>query len=130
MDKSSIKTLGVVFIETALIVMGSYHVNDCPAQSMLPIYLIFAGISVYLSSYLPSLLQVPLAWAGYVWVNSVSFLNQEDPANYCYQPLYLTAYWVNKIHLFYVVYPVIMSFFLATMIVYKFLIPNNSHMIG
>lgn len=118
-----------VLTNIVLITIGSMYFQDCPAQNLLPIYLIVCAI---LNLLLPpgasrkdvksdlgrlffSLLKVPWTLAGYVWLSTTP-VNHDDPQNenYCYQPVYLTALWLNRVAIFFLLfYTIVFIMFLC-----------------
>lgn len=105
-----------VLTNMVLITVGASYCQDCPAQNLLPIYLMVSGI---LNLLLPpgvsrkelsgdlgrlffSLVKVPWTIAGYVWLSTMTSINHDDPLNenYCYQPVYWTALLLNGIAIF------------------------------
>lgn len=120
-----------VLTNMVLITVGAMYFHDCPAQNLLPIYLIVSGI---LNLLLPpgasrkdelkgdlgrlffSLLKIPWTIAGYVWLSINQPINHQEPEdeNYCYQPVYLTALWLNRIAIFFIVfYTILFVMFLS-----------------
>ncbi|KAH3692269.1 transmembrane protein 272-like isoform X3 [Dreissena polymorpha] len=114
----------VLAIPITMIVMGAIHKNDCPAERMIPIYLIVGG-SFGIIKNLSSLLQRCMnkddedrdeknaktnpfdatlnlflfAWfiAGNVWIYRTHDEWSKDPthANYCEPSLYWFAFWLT-----------------------------------
>lgn len=110
-----------VMIAVVSISIGSVYFRDCPAQYLIPYYLIISGASTLLLLFLaslpcgydsdppqPSLLMVvsqglivlfKIAFfiAGNVWIYSIYYPNyiNHDAVNYCHQVLYLYAFWVT-----------------------------------
>ncbi|CAH3021083.1 unnamed protein product, partial [Porites evermanni] len=107
-------------LQIAMIVMGAKYKDDCPAENMIPIYLIVAGSAGLFSiccaggvrctsqeddqqtvNPLSGLIQLFLfAWfiAGNVWIYSNYEPNYTDPSSpdFCNKTLYLFAFWVTN----------------------------------
>ncbi|XP_078525465.1 transmembrane protein 272-like isoform X1 [Lissotriton helveticus] len=104
----------------ASISVGSVYFHDCPAQYLIPYYLIISGVSgllLLIPSILPcrnrevssdlinafhlifGLFQLAFFIAGNVWIYSIYAPNYADPtaANYCRKGLYLYAFWITTL---------------------------------
>lgn len=104
----------------ANISVGSVYFHNCPAQYLIPYYLIISGVAsllLLISSILPcgnreepsilihvfrsifGLFQLSFFIAGNVWVYSIYAPNYTDPtaANYCHKGLYLYAFWITTL---------------------------------
>ncbi|XP_078527412.1 transmembrane protein 272-like [Lissotriton helveticus] len=104
----------------ASITVGSVYFHDCPAQYLIPYYLIISGVSsllLLIPSILPcrnreepsilvnvfhsifGLFQLAFFIAGNVWIYSIYAPNYTDPtaANYCHKGLYLYAFWITTL---------------------------------
>ena len=108
-----------VLTNIILIFVGFNYLMDCPAEILIPVYLMAAGILNLLlppganrnemyrdpSRLFLGLAKAALTLTGYIWIAS-PVINHQDPlsAGYCYRPLYLTALWLNRINLFFFAY--------------------------
>ncbi|XP_078526253.1 transmembrane protein 272-like [Lissotriton helveticus] len=104
----------------ASITVGSVFFHDCPAQYLIPYYLIISGVASFLlliPSILPcrnreepsilinafhsifGLFQLAFFIAGNVWIYSIYAPNYTDrtAANYCHKRLYLYAFWITTL---------------------------------
>lgn len=109
-----------VLTNLVLLTIGVTYWSDCPAEHMLPIYLIVAALlnlllppgvnrgQIYGDLGRPIFSLLKLAWtlAGRVWLRGLTSMNDDDPKNenYCYRPVYLTAQWLNSIAIGFVLY--------------------------
>ncbi|XP_078527552.1 transmembrane protein 272-like [Lissotriton helveticus] len=110
-----------VMVAVASITMGSVYFRDCPAQYLIPYYLIISGASSVLLLFLASLpcgynsdppeasvlmvasqgllvlFKIAFFIAGNVWIYSIYSPNYTNhaAANYCHKVLYLYAFWVT-----------------------------------
>ncbi|XP_075251027.1 uncharacterized protein LOC142343190 [Convolutriloba macropyga] len=117
-------------VPIAMITVGSLRVNDCPAESQIPIFLIVAGLVLVLKNTLSLVQQVKryrqdnaeeqtkkhpgegiidaflLIWfiAGNIWVyREYNDVNYDDPLskNYCDKLVYLFAFWsITTVYIF------------------------------
>lgn len=104
----------------ASISVGSVYFNDCPAQYLIPYYLIISGVAgllLLIPSLLPcgnreepsilihafqsilGLFQTAFFIAGNVWIYSIYAPNYTDTkaSNYCHKGLYLYAFWITTL---------------------------------
>ncbi|XP_038056533.1 transmembrane protein 272-like [Patiria miniata] len=123
----------ILIVPIAMVVMGAVHIDDCPVQRLIPIFLIVSG-SVYIvktildlavryrrrkeggaaeSSYLRensvsrlfACILLVFFILGNVWVYA-NFRPDDDPTSprYCYPPLYYFAFWIITLaYIFFIV---------------------------
>ncbi|XP_078524725.1 transmembrane protein 272-like isoform X2 [Lissotriton helveticus] len=113
-------TVITAMMSIASITVGSVYFHDCPAQYLIPYYLIISGVSsllLLIPSILPcrtreepsilinvfhsvfGLFLLAFFIAGNVWIYSIYAPNYTDTAaaTYCHKGLYLYAFWITTL---------------------------------